>query len=181
MTEIREKQYMRTVSGRKIYILDPKPEDFNIHDIAHHLACTMRYNGGTIFPFSVARHSIIMAYNVPDEFKLEALLHDAHEMSIGDNITPLKKSCAELKAIECRHEAAVRAAFNLPPVMSEIVKLADIRMYKTETDQLRPKSICEYDVKPYDVRLFERSWLDDKADFINAFHYLSGRENATAA
>lgn len=181
MTEIREKQYMRTVSGRKIYILDPKPEDFEIYDIAHHLSLTMRYNGGTIFPFSVARHSIIMSWMVPEEYKLEALLHDAHEMSIGDNITPLKKSCAELKAIECRHEAAMRAAFNLPPIMSDVVKEADLRMHKTETNQLRPNSHVEFDVEPYDVKLFERSWLDDRADFENLFHSLTGRKNVSAA
>lgn len=168
------KHYMRTVSGKKIYILEPKPEDFDIHDIAHHLACTMRYNGGTIFPFSVARHSMIMAQNVPDKYKLEALLHDAHEMSIGDNITPLKKSCPELKNIEYRHEDAMRAAFGLPTVMSDVVKDADLRMYRTETDQLRPFSTCEFMVEPYNVRLKESYWLDDKADFLKMFAELRG-------
>ena len=166
--------YMRTVSGRKIYILDPKPEDFIIEDIAHHLSMINRYNGGTIFPFSVAKHSIIISYQLPDELALEGLLHDEHEMSIGDDTTPKKKAIPEAKAVEMRHESAMRAKFGLGKIIHPVVKEYDHRMYVTEVNQLRPMSSHDMPgVKPFDMKLTESSWIDDRAKFMERFRELT--------
>lgn len=166
--------YMRTVSGRKIYILDPRPEDFIIEDIAHHLSMINRYNGGTIYPFSVARHSIIISHHLPQELQLEGLLHDAHEMSIGDDTTPKKKAIQEVKAVEMRHEAAMRRRFGLPFPITPLVKEIDHRMYVTEVEQLRPMSSADMPgVYALPVRLKETSWIDDRAEFIARFRELT--------
>src|SRR5689334_10911717 len=79
---------MTTFSGEPFWPLDPQPEDIRIVDIAHALSLQCRFNGHTKFHYSVAQHSLIMSFNVPLQFALEALLHDAAEAYIGDLIRP---------------------------------------------------------------------------------------------
>jgi hypothetical protein len=162
---------MRTVSGRKIYLLDPQPEDYNcLEDIAHHLSLTNRYNGGTERPWSVAQHSLFMSKAVPFQYALEALLHDAHEMVVGDNITPMKRACPELKKLDGMHELAMRRCWGLPDTISEVVKTADGKMFATEVRQLRP--LCDYKgpgdvtLEPYDAILFNQDWMHVRKEFL---------------
>lgn len=173
--------FMRTISGRRIYILEPKPLDYGeIRDIAHHLSLIYRYNGGTRVPWSVAEHSIMMSYVVPQEYALEALLHDAHEMAVGDNITPMKRACPELKAIDALHERAMRKQWGLTETISDVVKVADGRMHATETRQLRP--MCDFtgagDImsEPYTHIILKSSdWESVKKSFLRRFYELTAR------
>lgn len=170
--------FMRTVSGKKVYILNPRPEDYaNIEDIAHHLSLIYRYNGGTIVPWSVAQHSLMMSVLVPPEYAFEALLHDAHEMVVGDNIAPMKRACPEIKRIDRQNEIAMRLQWGLPVDPSDAVKKADARMYATETQQLRPNAdYSDAGYEPYpSVSLREDDWRSTKERFIRRFYELTTR------
>lgn len=100
-----------TGSGKPFWSMDPRPEDVRIEDIAAHLSRICRFGGAlkdsvTLcedeFPhggagisakieiYSVAQHSVLVSYNVPPEYALEGLLHDAAEAYIGDMIKPIK-------------------------------------------------------------------------------------------
>lgn len=84
---------IRTYSGRYIDLWDPKPGDFNIEDIAHHLSLMCRYNGAIKHHYSVAEHSVWCAYYVWEQCPsqaLAALLHDASEAYIADILRPIK-------------------------------------------------------------------------------------------
>ena len=50
------------LSGRRLDLLDPSPDDVAIEDIAHGLARVARWNGQTHgdHAFSVAQHSLIV-------------------------------------------------------------------------------------------------------------------------
>jgi len=84
--------WMLTKSGRKVDLLNPKPDMICLDDIAYHLARINRFSGATSEPWSVAQHSIFAAalaeaddhgaYSV-----LWTLLHDAHEAYTGDTST----------------------------------------------------------------------------------------------
>src|SRR5512136_281970 len=85
--------WQRMLSGRRLDLLDPSPEDIDIEDIAHGLARVARWNGQTVgdHAFSVAEHALIVEAIFSDraprrsnQDALAALLHDAPEYVIGD-------------------------------------------------------------------------------------------------
>jgi 5'-deoxynucleotidase YfbR-like HD superfamily hydrolase len=111
------------LSGRRLDLLAPQPEDIEIEDIAHGLARVARWNGQTIgnHAFSVAQHSLVVADIVrvlePQFGARElcaALLHDAPEYVIGDLISPFKAAIGlNYKAFEQKLLAAIYDRFGL--------------------------------------------------------------------
>lgn len=106
--------WTQTISGKKIDLLNLKPEDVDFHDIAHNLANVNRFCGATKRPYSVAEHCV----RVHDELakrgetlptRLIGLLHDAHEAYMGDIITPVKNALAELAGV---HPKYIHDAFD---------------------------------------------------------------------
>lgn len=115
--------WQRMLSGRRLDLLDPHPDDIAIEDIAHGLARVARWNGQTAGPhiYSVAQHSLLVesifaasGASSADE-RLAALLHDAPEYVVGDLISPFKAVLGSgYKAVENRILAAVHIRFGLP-------------------------------------------------------------------
>jgi 5'-deoxynucleotidase YfbR-like HD superfamily hydrolase len=124
--------WQRMLSGRRLDLLDPSPEDIAIEDIAHGLARVARWNGQTLGPhaFSVAQHVLIVedishalfpAW--PVHWRRAALLHDAAEYVIGDLISPFKTAIGlDYKAFELKLLEAIYRRFAIPtPLPGEIV------------------------------------------------------------
>lgn len=117
--------WQRMLSGRRLDLLNPSPQDVEIEDIAHGLARVARWNGQTVGPhaFSVAQHAMIVeditaALNPawPNTFRLMSLLHDAPEYVVGDLISPFKAAIGfDYKAFELRLLEAIHTRFGLPP------------------------------------------------------------------
>src|SRR6187401_2599584 len=117
--------WQRMLSGRRLDLLDPSPNDVEIEDIAHGLARVARWNGQTVgeHAFSVAQHALIvediaLARNPAWEprWRLAALLHDAPEYVVGDLISPFKTAIGlDYKAFELRLLEAIHLRFGLPP------------------------------------------------------------------
>jgi 5'-deoxynucleotidase YfbR-like HD superfamily hydrolase len=125
--------WQRMLSGRRLDLLEPSPQDIEIADIAHGLARVARWNGQTrgAHIFSVAQHTLlveaVMREHTPRvdvSFRLAALLHDAPEYVIGDMISPFKTVLGgDYKAVEKRLLAAIHIRFGLPAVLApEIVR-----------------------------------------------------------
>lgn len=124
-------------SGRRYWPLDPRPEDFVIEDIAHGLSHVCRWAGHVDNFYSVAQHSVIVSHNVPFNFAMDALLHDASEAYLGDVTRPLKRMMGGLYAtIERRTEECIAKAFGLAKTMPPIVKSVDNRITVDERKQL---------------------------------------------
>lgn len=105
--------YMYTVSGRWVNVLDPKPQQIHIEDIAYALAQQPRYGGHTSPVINVAQHSCLVHDYVNhhvrqtnnttdcftgmenDEISFSALMHDAEEAYLIDIPRPLKKLVPE--------------------------------------------------------------------------------------
>lgn len=135
------KAWIQTHSNIKFHLLDPRPEEICIEDIAHALSMQCRYTGHTKFHYSVAQHAYYCSLIVAPEFKFEALMHDASEAYICDMSRPLKHYtlCGEeyLK-VEKKIEQAISKKFGLPETMSPVVKWADNAMLYAEKRQLMP-------------------------------------------
>src|SRR5262245_27549306 len=97
--------WMQTISGRKFWPLDPRPEEVCIEDIGHALSLVCRFGGHCHTFYSVAEHSVRVSLLAEDMAKssahwtdenirmiaLSGLLHDAAEAYIGDMVRPLKR------------------------------------------------------------------------------------------
>lgn len=82
-----------TFTGKWVNLLDFQPEDVNIEDIAHALACNNRFVGHLKEPVSVAQHSVYVSRLCRNtSSRLQALLHDASEAYIGDVTKWLKQT-----------------------------------------------------------------------------------------
>lgn len=138
---------MQTLTGRAFDLLDPKPEDVRLGEIARSLSRIPRFLGHTTHDvaYSVAQHSALVMLLMPDDSSpdamLYALLHDAHETYLGDLPTPVKAAMkAYALSLPCAHGArsvyqvdsfaelsrladrTIFTAFGLPPVMSDDVR-----------------------------------------------------------
>ena len=83
---------LKTFTGKEFHLLNFKPEDFCIEDIAHSLSNTCRYVGHGKAFYSVAEHSIKCCERCTNwTTQMWGLLHDAAEAYIGDISSPLKK------------------------------------------------------------------------------------------
>lgn len=136
---ISARAWQRMLSGRRLDLLDPRPEDIEISDIAHGLARVARWNGQTIgeHAFSVAQHSLLVTRIVEETegsgqpgLLLAALLHDAPEYVIGDLISPFKSALGlDYKTFEIRLLGAIHRRFGLPeeipPAWTAAIKAAD--------------------------------------------------------
>lgn len=127
--------YIRTVSGRKLYLLEPSAEQIYIPDVARHLAGTNRFNGCGI---SVAQHCVVGARLAsrfyPDVALLPArfMVHDVAEAYLGDVSSPLKRCLDDYKVLERDWDAAVEDRFDVLFVGVPVVKELDDRMWMTE-------------------------------------------------
>ena len=135
----KPRAWQRMLSGRRLDLLDPSPDDIEIDDIAHGLARVARWNGQTTgeHAFCVAEHALLVEAivtgldpTIDPRWQLAALLHDAPEYVIGDLISPFKAAIGlDYKAFELRLLAAIHRRFglpqNLPDEISAQIKSAD--------------------------------------------------------
>lgn len=127
-----------TASGRRLFVLDPDPEEIIIEDIAHALSQICRFGGMSTDFYSVAQHSVMVSRIVPPTFALLGLLHDASEAFLGDVIRPLKMLLPEYSRIEQRWEEVILDKFWLRNTenASVEVKAADRIALATERRDL---------------------------------------------
>jgi len=136
--DIAPRAWQRMLSGRRLDLLSPQPEDIEIEDIAHGLARVARWNGQTVgdHAFSVAQHSLVVtdilaALNpgFGNKALCAALLHDAPEYVIGDLISPFKAAIGlDYKAFEQRLLDAIFRRFGIGEIDTPVtaaIKVAD--------------------------------------------------------
>lgn len=170
--------YIQTFTGQSFYLLDPRPEDVSIVDIAHSLAKTCRYSGHSRYFYSVAEHSVHVSRACPPELRLEGLLHDAREAYIGDWTTPLKAAMPDYRKLERPVADAVADRFGISREESTIVKEMDRRILLDERARLMPPSDDGWgypeDMQPLGVQLEMWEWNTAAEIFLEEFRGLIG-------
>lgn len=136
--------WILTATGKRIDLLHPDPKLICLEDIAHSLSRLCRFNGHTGPHYSVAEHSQRVADIVPDEYQLDALLHDATEAYVGDMTRPLKQLLPRYQDIEHGIWLAICERFQINPVLPACVHKADMVLLATERRDLMPKHEDEW-------------------------------------
>lgn len=191
--------WVQTYTGRAFDLLDPKPEQIDVLDIAHALSHLCRFTGHVRDFYSVAQHSCLVAEIVHDLWRAEtlapcqdvvalaALLHDAAEAYAGDVSTPLKRAMrgegelSEYDVIEKRIEARIAVRFGVDQVaagFADLIKRADMIALATEHAALfdgpppRSWGIELPQPWPYKIEPWEPAMA--QAQFLQAFTFFGG-------
>ncbi len=136
-------RYMAVHGGRKVYLLDPKPEDFQPYDTAHALAHEHRYSG-QYGPYSVAQHSVLVSECIKKmggthRQQLAGLHHDDSESVLGDMPSPVKSLCPDFRKLEALLEDQLEVRYGID-LGEQIVKEADRIVFCAEVRWLVPPS-----------------------------------------
>lgn len=128
-----------TYSGILVDLANPEniPDcDINIIDIAVSLARECRWSNHTISNYVVAQHCMLMADLVPNEFKLEALMHDAVEAYLHDVPSPLKLLLPLYRQIEDRWHRRLATRFNFVYPYPDIIAEIDAKLMVAESRKI---------------------------------------------
>jgi uncharacterized protein len=121
-------------------LIDFRPEDVDIKDVAHSLANLCRFNGHCSRFYSVAQHSVVVSEIVSPEHSKHGLLHDAAEAYVGDLPTPVKKIVTGFISLEDRLLSTIFFAFGVDDRIPDDVREADLITLATEKrDLLKPE------------------------------------------
>lgn len=132
----KDLDFIETFSGKRVYFMDPEPDDFDILDIAHALSNNCRWTGHCKYFVSVAEHSVSVSKLCDDP--LAGLLHDASEAYLTDVAKPIKPFLENYMDIEDRIMKAIAKKFGFKYPLNKSVKLADNQQLSTEAHYLVP-------------------------------------------
>ena len=123
---------IRTFTGKYVNVFDPDPETICIEYIAHSLSFQCRFLAQLPVFFTIAQHSVNCSAGLPNEYKLQALMHDASEAYLLDFPPQIKNRLPEYKRIEVNlmHVIAQKFGFEYP--LHPLVKANDRRLLEWE-------------------------------------------------
>lgn len=152
--------YIRTYTGRKVYMLNPRPEDIDIQDIAISLSRECRFGNHTKEFYSVAQHCLVSSYCSDDVLtSLVLLLHDSTEGYVRDIPRPLKILLPVYQRIEKRFEDAIYSRFGISNTdiakVKKAVKVIDMRLCITEAYRFmdHPEDHIPAGYAPYEIQI----------------------------
>lgn len=134
-----------TLSGERLTLGEGAPPDLDT--LIRGVTAEPRWRGQTRRPWSLAHHLLLTARLVPAEHRLEALLHDAEEVFLGDWPTPVVQA-ATIDGVPAEaFRAKVRAWaaspwFTFGAELSGRVKGADRRALIVEAAELCHQRMC---------------------------------------
>ena len=177
--------FILTYSGNKFYYYEEFLEQYpyDIKEIAHVLSNICRYNGHSLYFYSVALHSALCA-NIckhTGNFKaaLALLLHDASEVYITDIPGPLKGIFGNVfQAVE-NIQSHIYKRYGIDESDSKIidvVKEIDMKMCYTEMRQQNPRLLPDSDVyadkEIFDVTIMPLTPKESEMYFLETYESL---------
>lgn len=175
---------IRLRSGRYFDFIDPKPEQFELGDIAGALSKICRFGGQCPQFYSVAEHSVHCAWQAfadshPPDVCMAVLFHDAAEAFCGDVVKPLKIMLTEYSGIEDRVEKVIGDSLGIDfAAHSQIIREIDHAMLIAERRSIFSADgvawFGENDVRRLNVGF--HFWQPDMAEvhFLRTAEELSG-------
>lgn len=180
--EKRIGDWIQTRTGRKFHLLDTRPEDFDIRDIAHALSNVCRFTGHVSTFYSVGEHSVRVAdliaeWTCSKEVQYAGLMHDATEAYIADVSRPFKQ-LPEFKwyrDIEDRLMASLAPAMGVVYPLPWMVKTADEILLGSEARDLMSPVVDGWHFRYSHIDHEIRPWSPKKAKrkFLHAYYRLN--------
>lgn len=181
--DIRNKDvtWMFIRNGKRLFIDNPQPDDFELDTIAHALAMIPRFCGQTKRFWSVANHSILVSSLCPPKYKLFGLFHDASEAYLTDLPRPIKYHPDVIKVygpIEDKFMRAIsiRFKFDMDEEACAAVKAADDIVGSTELRDfvdLPPSFSLPKNVLDLNLMNESMPWEAAKELFLGTYHALT--------
>lgn len=111
-------------SGRYFNLVDFSKNIVTIDDVAFSLANINRFTGhrGT---YSVAQHSVLVSYAVPEQYALDGLLHELEEFVLNDISSPVKSLLPDYRALSNRIGEYLAGVFGTAWPHPPEIKIAD--------------------------------------------------------
>jgi hypothetical protein len=141
--------WMQTANGRKFPLLDPRPEHVFADDIISALPLIPCFTGAQKagkwdWPYSVAQHCTLVSRLVAPELALDALLHDAWKVYVGDLTRPLNHLLNDISNgrwgdVRNRIRQAVAVRFGVRWPLPDAVEEADRLARAIELRDVMPK------------------------------------------
>lgn len=199
--------WIQTFTGRAFYPMAPHWDDIDIKDIAHALSMQCRFTGHLRRFYSVAEHSVRVAWAVEELLNqgspvpacgrvlalLQGLLHDASEAYLIDVAKPVKSTpeMTGYRTAEHNLQQLIYARFGVSEEEEAIVKTADQAMLAIEARDLMGPLLAGWERwTPYaqllpKVRLSPATplvWWPDEAEkmFLSYFRHLEEHLGRTA-
>lgn len=128
------------INGQLVDVENIPPELFSdVESCAHALSQNNRYNGNTIFPYSVAQHSVVLSLSVPEHLEKAAMLHDMSEWVFGDLIRPIKRRFPLFDELETKCQKDIFEFYGVPWSRMGELHEYDLRICVDEMLVLCPK------------------------------------------
>lgn len=149
-----------TYTGELVDLAAPSLETIDAEDLAVQLSRTYRFNGATRWPYTVAQHLVLSSRwrrvkpdlgkePIPRFVALVALLHDAHEIYVGDVVRPVKDLLGGVLELEKQLSGAVLRRFGislpLERAVIEEVRAIDNAILRVEASHLSVPGIAAPD------------------------------------
>jgi hypothetical protein len=171
------------LSGKKVHLFDPQPEEIDIYDMARGLSRQARYNGQTTKPYWVGDHSVLVAriFLKRGEIILAkyGLFHDGAEYIYHDLTHPLKymPEMIGYKKLEKKGQRVIYRAFGLEEEEPDEVKALDSQLVFNEKRDLRPHLHIPEDADFYPDVVIE-PWGSEKTEreFLKMYNTLFAEE-----
>lgn len=178
--------YIETASGKKVYFLNPEPDQIDIRDIALSLSRIPRFNGHTSKPLTVAEHCWSGARYIQQEHKLAFLLHDATEAYLCDIPSPIKQYLPEYRDLEAKLASCIATKFGVN-FDTPVVKYYDLSLLSNEAWHLLPSKGNDWEFwknvkRPPVTAEFKPLCLDPEVArvvFLELFYELYGNSTTT--
>lgn len=189
-TAYKAPSFIETFTGRAVWPLKTRVEDFSIIDIAHHLANQCRYSGATDWFYSTAQHCVLLADymalvrkgSVLDCYQI--LLHDGAEAYLVDIPRPVKQFMPAYRVWDkditmMMREWAGLGAYPIPEWQDELDSriVIDERLQLMSDSGLDWEHPCEMlgvNIEPWSPRRAEQEFLKRYATY--AYQLFGGHQ-----
>jgi len=171
----KQDAFIRTYTGGQVFFFEPDKSNIDLLDIYHPLSLLCRFNGNSLYFYSIAQHSVMVADKVFEEtgcksLAFPALMHDGAEAFLSDIPSPFKALFPDFKEVEIRMEEWLSRRFGFEYPLDPIIKKHDLKALSTEMRDLM--IVCDNQnlPEPYPEKIIPLDFNESKKLFAQRFH-----------